>query len=92
MIVSDVGRTTSGSARSSPGTCVTNTNSCANPSTCSFSRSSSLSGMNIGKYTFWCPVCLNRRSSASRIASHRAYPYGLITIVPRTTEFSARSA
>ena len=48
--------------------------------------------MNIGKYTFWCPVCLNRMSSASRIASHRAYPYGLITIVPRTTEFSARSA
>ena len=30
--------------------------------------------MNIGKYRFWCPVALNRPSSASRIASHIAYP------------------
>ena len=72
MIVSEVGRTTSGSASSSPPAWVTIANSGANPSTCSFSRSSSRSGMNIGKYRLRCPVALNRVSMASRIASHRA--------------------
>ena len=52
MIVSDVGRRTSGSPSSSPPACVTTATSGANPSTCSFSFSRSDCGMSIGKYRF----------------------------------------
>jgi hypothetical protein len=71
MIVSDVGRTTSGSS-SSPGSgmstravrpamrrwCVTTAHSFAKPSTCSASFSRKLFGMNNGKYAFLWPGVL----------------------------------
>src|SRR5215475_8412612 len=41
---------------------------------------------------FSWPVALIRSSSSRWIASQIAYPYGLITIAPRTAEFSARPA
>jgi len=72
MIVSDVGRTASGSASSSPPPRVTQASSGANPSTCSASRAKKLCGMNSGKYAFVCPVALNRPSSPCCISSQIA--------------------
>src|SRR2546423_13384212 len=59
---------------------------------CSCSRSRSEYGKNIGKYRFWCPVALMRSSTARWMASQIPKPYGLITIVPRTSDFSASPA
>jgi hypothetical protein len=52
MIVSDVGRTTSGSSSFFPPPCVTTAVCGANPSTCSASLCRKLSGMKSGKYAF----------------------------------------
>ena len=49
MIVSEVGRTTSGSSSFSPPAWVTTATSGAKPSTCSASFSSSFEGMSSGK-------------------------------------------
>jgi hypothetical protein len=68
MIVSEVGRTTSGSSRALPPACVTTAVSGANPSRCSFSRSMNDCGMKRGKYAFWTPVA-RKRSSSSRCMS-----------------------
>src|SRR5919204_3516232 len=92
MMVSEVGRTTSGSSSFSPPACVTTATSGANPSMCSASFSSKREGMNIGKYRFWCPVALIRSSTARWMASQIPKPYGLMTIVPRAREFSANPA
>src|ERR1041385_4263847 len=70
MIVSEVGRTTSGSSSADVGStamaslpclpvarsrvCVTSATSLANPSTCSASLARKLIGMNRGKYAFLC--------------------------------------
>jgi hypothetical protein len=53
MMVSEVGRTTSGSSSSLPPPWVTTAVSGANPSTCSASRLRKLCGMKSGKYAFW---------------------------------------
>ena len=49
MIASEVGRIASGSSSSAPPPIVTQAHSGEKPSTCSFSRSSRLFGMNSGK-------------------------------------------
>ena len=72
MIVSDVGRMTSRSSSTSLPPCVTHATCGANPSTCSLSFMSRLSGMNSGKYALTWPVALNRRSSACCISSQIA--------------------
>jgi hypothetical protein len=69
MIVSDVGRTTSGSSSFLPPPCVTTAVSGANPSTCAASLCRKDSGMNRGKYAFLWPVALNMSSSARCIRS-----------------------
>ena len=85
MIVSEVGRITYGSASSPAGIilvlpvtgsftasrrwCVTTAHSVANPSACSASFSKYDSGMSSGKYAFWWPVALKRRSSCCWINS-----------------------
>ncbi len=48
--------------------------------------------MNSGKYAFWAPAALIRSSISDCIRSHSAYPYGRMTMVPRTGPFSASSA
>ena len=48
--------------------------------------------MNMGKYRFWWPEALIRSSTARWMASQIPNPYGLITIVPRASEFSASPA
>jgi hypothetical protein len=48
--------------------------------------------MNSGKYALRAPAALIRSSTSDCIRSHSAYPYGRITIVPRTGPFSASSA
>src|SRR5262249_36442557 len=48
--------------------------------------------MNSGKLAFCAPAALIRASISACIRSHRAYPYGRITIVPRTGPLSASSA
>src|SRR5215475_1897053 len=92
MTVSEVGLTTSGSSSSLPPAWVTVKNSGANPSTCSASRSRKLSGMSSGKYAFWCPVALIRPSRSACRSSQIRYPYGLMTMLPRTGHRSTRSA
>ena len=69
MIVSDVGRMTSGSSSSLPPAWVTTASSGAKPSTCSFSRSMKLIGISSGKYAFSCPVALNMSSRARCMSS-----------------------
>ncbi len=84
MIVSDVGRTTSGSASSSPPPIVTTASSGEKPSTCCFSFSRNDLGMNSGNAAFTWPVALKRRSSAPWMFSQSAQPYGLTIMQPRT--------
>ena len=48
--------------------------------------------MSSGKYAFCAPTALIRASMSCCIRSHRPYPYGLITMVPRTGPLSASSA
>ena len=50
------------------------------------------SGMNSGKYAFCAPHALMRASISAWIRSQIAYPYGRITMVPRTGPLSAISA
>src|SRR5262249_51696471 len=45
-----------------------------------------------GKYAFWVPVSLMRTSISPCIRSHSPYPYGRMTMVPRTGPLSASSA
>jgi hypothetical protein len=84
-MVSDVGRTTSGSSSFEAGSTisspsgpwirrvwVTSAISLAKPSTCLASRAMKLSGMNSGKYAFWWPVALNISSSARCMSSQMA--------------------
>src|ERR1700757_869460 len=40
--------------------------------------------MSSGKYAFWCPVALIRPSRSACSSSQIRYPYGLITMLPRT--------
>ena len=61
-IVSDVGRTTSGSSSSLPPPCVTTASSGAKPSTWLASLVMNEYGMSCGKYAFSTPVSLNRAS------------------------------
>ena len=84
MMVSEVGRTTSGSSSFSPPPMVTTASSGEKPSTCSFSFSRKDMGMNSGKAALTCPVALKRRSSACWMFSHNAQPYGRTTMQPRT--------
>ncbi len=72
MIASLVGRIASRSSSSRLPPWVTQNTSGANPSTCSASLASTLSGMSRGKYMFSAPVRLNMASSASRVRSHSA--------------------
>jgi hypothetical protein len=84
MIVSDVGRTTSGSSSwlAGSGTSlpslatsrwwVTTAHSLAKPSTCSASFSRNDSGMNSGKYALTWPVSLNMPSRTRCMFSHSA--------------------
>ncbi len=82
MMVSDVGRTTSGSSSSPVGTSlpslassrwwVTTAHSLAKPSTCAASFSRNDSGMNSGKYALTCPVSLNILSRTRWMFSHSA--------------------
>jgi len=83
MIVSDVGRTISGSSSSPAGSSlpslpgasrwwVTTAHSFANPSTCSASFWKYDSGMNSGKYAFSWPVALNMPSRTRWQFSHSA--------------------
>src|SRR2546425_109633 len=83
MIVSDVGRTTSGSSSADSGSgitacapglpvalsrvCVTSATSFAKPSTCSASFARKLIGMKSGKYAFWWPVALVIRPHGYRL-------------------------
>ncbi len=71
MIVSEVGRTTTGSSSSLPPPWVTTASSGAKPSTCSASLVRYDCGMNIGKYAFWAPAFLIRASISCCIRSHR---------------------
>src|SRR5215831_2667745 len=48
--------------------------------------------MSSGKYAFWCPVALIRPSRSACSSSHIRYPYGLITMLPRTGPRSTSSA
>src|SRR5919107_101753 len=92
MIISEVGRTTAGSSSSLPPPWVTTASSGAKPSTWSASRVRYDCGISSGKYAFWVPVSLMRASISACIRSHSPYPYGRITIVPRTGPLSASSA
>ena len=76
MIVSDVGRITSGSSSFSPPPCVTTASSGENPATCDCSLLMKLCGISSGNAAFTCPVALNRRSSCAVMFSHSAQPYG----------------
>ena len=105
IIVSEVGRTISGSSSSASGSastppppsiersrwCVTTAHSLAKPSTCSASLLRKDTGMKSGKYAFWAPAALMRLSSSSRRFSHSAIPVGRITMQPLTGLCSARS-
>src|SRR5215218_904310 len=90
--VSEVGRTTSGSASFSPPPWVTTASSGENPSTCCCSFSRKLMGMNSGKYAFWTPVALIRRSRSACMSSQVAHAHGRMTMLPRAGPFSASSA
>jgi len=92
MIVSEVGRTTTGSANSFPPPTVTIASSGLKPSTCSASRCRKSSGISNGKYAFGAPLALMRSSSARCRSSQMPYAQGRMTIVPRTGPFSASSA
>src|SRR5206468_1627986 len=94
MIVSEVGRTASGSSSSSiaPPARVTHATSGAKPSMCSASFIRNSRGMSKGKAQFSWPDCLIMSSKARVIASHIAQPYGRTTIMPRTPDQSASSA
>src|ERR1700751_5047896 len=48
--------------------------------------------MSSGKYAFWCPVALIRPSRPACSNSQIRYPYGLITMLPRTGPRSTNSA
>src|SRR5580700_1247895 len=48
--------------------------------------------MSRGKYAFWCPVALIRPSRSACSSSQIRYPYGLITMLPRTGPRSTSSA
>src|SRR5271169_47851 len=48
--------------------------------------------MSSGKYAFWCPVALIRSSRSACSSSQIRYPYGLITMLPRTGPRSTSSA
>src|SRR5262249_9230867 len=48
--------------------------------------------MRSGKYAFWCPVALIRPSRSACSSSQIWYPYGLITMLPRTGPRSTSSA
>src|ERR1700722_11947946 len=48
--------------------------------------------MSRGKYAFWCPVALIRPSRSACSNSQIRYPYGLITMLPRTGPRSTSSA
>ena len=48
--------------------------------------------MSSGKYTFSAPAALMRRSISAWMRSQMAYPYGRMTIVPRTGPVSASVA
>src|SRR6201996_1317251 len=48
--------------------------------------------MSSGKYAFWCPVALIRLSRSACSNSQIRYPYGLITMLPRTGPRSTSSA
>src|SRR6516225_9524711 len=48
--------------------------------------------MRSGKYAFWCPVALIRPSRSACSNSQIRYPYGLITMLPRTGPRSTSSA
>ena len=69
-----VGRTARRSCNFSVPPWVTQATSGAKPSTCSASRSSRLSGISMGKYTFSWPVALKRASISSLMRSQMAYP------------------
>ncbi len=84
MIVSLVGRMARRSSSFLSPPCVTQATSGAKPSTCSASFKKSDSGISSGKYMFEWPVALIMASRASRMFSHRANPYGRITMHPRT--------
>ncbi len=84
MIVSEVGRITSGSSSFSPPPMVTTANSGENPATCDCSFSMKLRGINSGNAALTWPVALNRRSSACWIFSQSAQPYGRTIMHPRT--------
>src|SRR3954452_5781906 len=92
MIISEVGRTTAGSSSSLPPPWVTTASSGAKPSTWSASRVRYDCGISSGKYAFCVPVALIRASISACIRSHSPYPYGRITMVPRTGPLSASSA
>src|SRR6266550_3149004 len=94
MMVSDVGRTASGSSSSSmrAPAFVTQATSGAKPSTCSASFIRNSRGISSGKAQFSCPLSLIMSSKARWIASHIAQPYGRTTIIPRTPDQSASSA
>ena len=74
MIVSDVGRITSGSSSFSPPPCVTTASSGENPATWDFSFSMKLRGISSGNAAFTWPVALKRLSSAAVMFSHSAQP------------------
>src|ERR1700730_7171944 len=48
--------------------------------------------MNIGKHAFSCPASLIRPSRSAWLSSQIRYPYGRMTIVPRTGPRSTSSA
>src|SRR5215468_9894339 len=48
--------------------------------------------MSSGKYAFWWPVALIRPSRSACSSSQIRYPYGLITMLPRTGPRSTSSA
>lgn len=71
---------------------MTTASSGANPSTWSASLARYDSGISSGKYAFRVPVSLMRASISACIPSHSPYPYGRMTMVPRTGPLSASSA
>src|SRR5438132_3617485 len=93
-MVSDVGRTASGSSSSSmpAPALVTQATSGAKPSMCSASFIRNERGMSSGNAQFSCPLSLIMSSKARVIVSHIAQPYGRTTIMPRTPDQSASSA
>ncbi len=48
--------------------------------------------MSSGKYAFWAPASLIRASMLCCMRSQIPYPYGRMTMVPRTGPLSASSA